>query len=159
MKTAWLTVFLLALVCAGLAQTPAPASTSDNVSGMYTFLQEGEFVQINVEDGAQVSGFVSRYGDTTGDKGAFLDHMFDKGELKGNHLHFKTRVVHGVSFEFDGNVERGDAKSTSDEGYRVLRGRLTEYKENENKKPTARSREITMKSFPQDAMAESPKKD
>ena len=126
---------------------------------MYTFLQEGEFVQINVEDASRVTGFVSRYGDSNGDKGAFLDHMFKQGELKGTHVHFVTRVVHGISFEFDGNAERGEAKGANDEGYRVLRGKLTQYTEDENKKTTAKSREVTLKSFPQDAMADHPAKD
>ena len=129
----------------------SPAAGSGDISGMYTFLQEGEFVQINIEDGGKVTGFISRYGDTDADKGAFLDHMFSDGSLKGNHIQFKTKTVHGVSYEFSGTVERGEAKSPDEEGYRVLRGKLTEYTEDANKKTTARSREITMKSFPADA--------
>jgi len=119
---------------------------------MYTFLQEGEFVQVSLEDGSQVTGFISRYGDSTADKGAFLDLMFKEGELKGSHLHFKTRTIHGISFEFDGTAELGEAKNPSAEGYRVLHGKLTEYTEDENKKISAKSREVTFKSFPQDAM-------
>lgn len=161
MKQILLVLFLAVLSCS--AQTQAPASSnmsSDDISGMYTFLQEGEFVQINIEDGNRVTGFVSRYGDSDADKGEFLDHMFDKGgELKGNHIHFKTRVVHGVSYEFDGKVERGQAKSATDEGYRVLQGKLTEYTEDPSKKTSSRSREITLKSFPQDVMADHPQKD
>ena len=144
-------VFLMAALCVATAQTSAPAKT-DDISGMYTFLQEGEFVQINIEDGLQVTGFISRYGDTDSDKGEFLDHMFSGGELKGNHLRFKTKTVHGISYEFTGTVERGDGKTPSDEGYRVLRGKLTQYTEEDNgKKTTAKSREVTFKSFPQDA--------
>ena len=55
-----------------LAAGPPPAlaaarTFSDkDVSGMYTFVQEGEFVQITVETDAGhepvVTGFVSRYG-------------------------------------------------------------------------------------------------
>ncbi len=126
---------------------------------MYTFLQEGEFVQVNLEDGSHVTGFISRYGDTTADKGAFLDLMFKEGELKGSQLHFKTRTVHGIWFEFDGTAELGEAKNSSAEGYRVLRGKLTEYTEDENKKVQARSREVTLKSFPRDAMSDRPVKD
>lgn len=126
---------------------------------MYTFLQEGEFVQINVEDGGRVTGFVSRYGDSDADKGAFLDNTFSEGSLKRNQIHFKTRVVHGVSYEFSGMVERGNGKTAADEGYRVIRGKLTEYTEDATKKMNARSRELTMKSFPQDAVADHPKKD
>jgi hypothetical protein len=145
-------VTLLAFACALSGQVPSSVNRTDDISGMYTFLQEGEFVQINVEDGSRVTGFISRYGDSNGDKGAILDHMFKSGELKGNHVHFVTRTVHGVYFEFDGAVERGEGKDASAEGFRVLRGKLTEYAEDSNKKTSARSRELTLKSFPQDAM-------
>ena len=47
---------------------------------MFTFLKEGEFVQLTVEDG-QLSGFVSRFGDTDSDKGEFIDQFFDKATL------------------------------------------------------------------------------
>ena len=159
-KLASVFAVLVTISCALWAQAPAlPGTGSDQISGMYTFLQEGEFVQINVEDGNRVTGFISRYGDATSDKGAFLDHMFKEGELKGTHVHFVTRTVHGVSFEFDGDAARGDAKSASDEGYRVLHGKLTQYSEDENKKTTAKSREVTFKSFPQDAMSDRSTKD
>jgi len=145
-----------------VAQTAAPAKSAaagDDISGMYSFQQEGEFVQINVEEGSRVTGFISRYGDSSGDKGAFLDHTFKDGELKGNHIRFTTRTVHGVYFEFEGRVERGDVKDAAAEGYRVLRGKLTQYTEDENKKMTAKSREVALKSFPQDAMVDHPVKD
>jgi hypothetical protein len=159
MKTASLLFLLMALACLVPAQSTSTTSTRNDISGMYTFLQEGEFVQINIEDGSKVTGFVSRYGDSAGDKGAFLDHMFETGEMKGNHVHFKTRTVHGVSFEFDGAVERGDGKTPEAEGYRVLHGKLTQYTEDANKKQTAKSREVTLKSFPQDAMGDKAVKD
>jgi hypothetical protein len=136
-----------------LAQQPAAKEAdNDDVSGMYNFLQEGEFVQVNVEDPAHVTGFISRYGDTDADKGTFLDQMFASGELKGNHLHFKTRVLHGIAYEFTGTVERGNGKTAADEGYRVLRGKLTQITEDDSNKSTAKSREVTLKSFPEDAV-------
>ncbi len=159
MKTVLVTFLLTLACCAAWAQSSGASPNSDDISGMYTFLQEGEFVQINVEDGARVTGFVSRYGTADADKGAFLDQMFTEASLKGKHIEFKTRVVHGVSYEFSGTVERGPAKSAADEGYRIIRGKLTEYTEDENKKTNARSRELTMKSFPQDAMGDRPQKD
>jgi hypothetical protein len=125
---------------------------------MYTFLQEGEFVQVNVEDPAHVTGFISRYGDSDADKGAFLDQMFATGELKGNRLHFKTRVIHGVAYEFTGTVERGEGKTPADDGYRVLRGKLTQINQDENSKTNAKSREVTLKSFPEDAVVGHSKK-
>lgn len=159
MNKLFLCLFLAACTCVAQNSTTSPSSTTDEISGMYTFLQEGEFVQVNIEDGSRVTGFVSRYGDSDSDKGAFLDQMFSEGELKGNHIKFKTRIVHGVSYEFEGKFERGDGKNPADEGYHVLRGKLTEFTEDANKKTTAKSREITMKSFPQDATVDHPQKD
>ena len=150
-------LLLLTAVCGlGSAQTSAP-NKSDDISGMYSFLQEGEFVQINLEDGSKVTGFISRYGTSESDKGAFLDQMFTEGDLKANQIHFKTRSVHGVTYEFSGTAELGQGKKAGEEGYRVLRGKLTEFTEDENKKVTARSREVTMKSFPADATSDTPR--
>lgn len=159
MKTIFAFFVVAVACCTAWAQVPNTSGTADDISGMYTFLQDGEFVQINVEEGLRVTGFISRYGESDADKGAFLDHLFTDGSLKGNHIEFKTRVVHGVSYEFSGRVERGPAKSTADEGYRIIRGKLTEYTEDGNKKTSARSREVTLKSFAQDAMSEKSQKD
>ena len=116
---------------------------------MYTFLREGEFVQVTVEDGI-VSGFVSRYGDADSDKGSFLDQFFSKATLVENKLTFTTKPVHDVWFEFAGTVERGSAKQQSEEGYRVLRGKLTQFTI-ENKKTDAKARDVVLKSFPQES--------
>jgi len=49
--------------------TPSPTKPADDYSGMYSFLQDGEFVQLSVEDGTRVSGFISRFGDSESDHG------------------------------------------------------------------------------------------
>ena len=136
-------------------QTPPPAGASrpegHAYSGMYSFLKDGEFVQITVEDGGRVTGFISRYGEGESDKGAFLDQFFKAGKLEGNNLSFTTDVVHGVAFEFKGWVQRGEGKTPQDEGYYVLKGTLTQNTSDMNNKVTARAREVALKSFPQDA--------
>ena len=145
---------LFALGC--VAQTASsPVGATEDISGMDTFLREGEFVQLTVEDG-RLTGFVSRYGESDSDKGAVLDQLFKEAEIKGNTIHFVTREVHGTWFEFQGMVERGEEKDPSAEGYRVVRGKLIQYTDDgQNKdKPTAKSRELTMKSFPTDALAD-----
>ncbi len=147
---------LLALACAAFAQTQAappatspstPDASKNDISGMYSFLQEAEFVQIDIEDGTKVTGYISRSGDLPSDKGAFLDHLIKTGELKGNALHFITKNVHGVWFEFTGTVET-DAKNEGKEGYHLLKGKLTQYSEDGKNKTSAKSREVTLKSFP-----------
>jgi hypothetical protein len=143
---------------AQLPQATAQAQEPEDISGMYTFLREGEFVQVTVEDGDRVSGFVSRYGDSDTDKGTFLDQFFSKAALKEKHLTFTTKPIHGVWFDFDGTVERGTGKTPHNEGYRVLRGTLTQSSEDMNKKASSKSRQVEFKSFPQDLEEDSPQK-
>lgn len=131
-------------------QAGAQTAETEDISGMYTFLREGEFVQVTVEDGDRVSGFVSRYGDSDSDKGTFLDQFFSKAALKDRHLTFTTKPTHGVWFEFEGTVERGPGKTPHSEGYRVLRGTLKQSSEDQNKKTSSKSRQVEFKSFPQD---------
>jgi hypothetical protein len=147
------------IILAGMVLVAIPASAQSksttaiagaNYDGMYAFVREGEFVQITVEGEGQVTGFVSRYGDSESDRGVFLDHFFKSGKLNGNQLTFATDTVHGVSFEFNGTVERGEGKNRSDEAYYVLQGTLIENTNDESKKTSSRSREVALKSFPQD---------
>jgi len=116
---------------------------------MYTFLREGEFVQITVEEG-KLSGFVSRYGDRESDRDAFLDQFFSKASLEGKKMTFTTKPVHGTWFEFAGDVSRGEAKTPDKEGYWALKGTLKKYSEDDNKNVTSDSRQVTFKSFPKD---------
>ncbi|MBI1740479.1 MAG: hypothetical protein HYR57_06315 [Candidatus Koribacter versatilis] len=129
---------------------PTPAQPGAEYSGMYSFLRDGEFVQVTVEDQGHVTGFISRYGDRESDRGAFLEHFFKQGKLSGEKLTFTTQTVHGIWFEFRGDVERTEGKKAGEEGCYVLKGTLTEYATDEAKKTTSKSREVALKSFPQD---------
>jgi hypothetical protein len=172
MKSTPLKLFLLSLAVfaaaniRGLAQDakPAPNSTAKTselapppqkdekaYSGMYTFLKDGEFVQVTVEDDNSVTGFISRYGEGESDKGAFLDQFFKSGKLDGNKLTFTTELVHGVGFDFKGTVERGDGKSAGEDGYFVLKGTLTQNVSDVNKKVTSHSQPVALKKFPEDS--------
>ena len=145
--------------CQDSSKPSEPAKADDNYSGMYSFLREGEFVQVTVEDQGKVTGFVSRYGDLDSDKGAFLDHFFKTGKLDGNKLNFSTETVHGVWFEFKGTVDRGSGKNPGDEAYYVLNGTLTEYTTEASKKVSSKSREVSFKQFPQDLTPTPEKRD
>jgi hypothetical protein len=129
-------------------QSAEKAATSE-YSGMYSFLREGEFVQVTVEDDGSVTGFISRYGDGESDKETFLDQFFKSGKIDGKQLSFTTKVVHGVWFEFKGSVERGDGKDPGDEAYFVLKGTLTENVTDANKKVTSKAQDVAFRSFPQ----------
>ena len=133
-----------------VGQTSPPAPAKPDYSGMYAFLQEGEFVQLTVEDDGRVTGFVSRYGDRDSDRGAFLDQFFKEAKLEGKKLSFTTQTVHGVWYQFKGSVERGDGKNAGDEGYYRLKGALTQYSTDADKKVSSKSRDVAFRSFPQD---------
>jgi hypothetical protein len=153
-------VLIAALPSALLGQepkaTPSPskppaanqAQDGRQYSGMYSFLSEGEFVQITVEDQGKVAGFVSRYGDGPSDKGAFLDQYLHSGKLDGNKLSFTTETVHAVWYEFKGIVERGEGKSPGDEAYYVLKGTLTDNTIDAAKKTSTHSQDVVFKMFP-----------
>jgi len=132
-------------------QDSSAARPADDFSGMYSFLQDGEFVQVSVEDAGRVTGFVSRYCEQESDRGAFLDQFFKQGKLDGKILSFTTETVHAVWYEFKGTVERGSGKNPGDEAYYLLKGTLTEYTTDVNKKTTSKAREVVFKAFPQDA--------
>jgi hypothetical protein len=129
------------------ARPPVPGA---DYSGMYSFLRDGEFVQITVEDQGHVTGFVSRYSDSENDRGVFLEHFFASGKLDGSQLTFATKNVQGVWYEFRGTVERGEGKSRGDEAYYALKGTLVENTTDEAKKTSSRSSEVALKSFPRD---------
>jgi hypothetical protein len=132
--------------------TPAAncqTSTAENYSGMYTFLKEGEFLQITVEDAGIVTGFVSRYADDGGRR-AFLDQFFKEGKLDGVKLTFVTETSHAVWYEFRGAFEHGSGKTPAEEAYHVLKGTLIEYREDATRKTSAKTSDVTFKSFPKD---------
>jgi hypothetical protein len=166
-------IFVCAVICAAVtfpsfadaqestqgSKPPAPkageppaaarnAPAGREYSGMYSFLKDGEFVQISVEDQGSVTGSISRYGDGESDKGTFLDQYFRSGKLDGNKMSFTTETVRGVWFEFKGTVERGEGKNPGDEAYYVLKGTLTDNTSDATKKVTTHASEVVLKMFP-----------
>lgn len=121
-----------------------PSPPTEDISGMYSFLSEGEFLEINRE-GDGVTGYVSRKGDLESDRGAFLDQFFSKASVQGHDVTFTTKVLHGVWFEFKGRFERGPGKTKAEDSYYVLRGTLTEFTTGADKTSTSRSRQVVFK--------------
>jgi hypothetical protein len=146
-----ITALLLACFASLIAQTPAKSQPqfSGDITGLYSFVHEGEFVQIEVNEG-KVSGLVSRFKGEDPDKAEFLDQFFDQAQLDGNTLSFRTKEADGTWFEFTGDVERGPAKTPSDEGYWLIKGTLIERHKTAEGKNTDKVHDLTLKSFPED---------
>jgi hypothetical protein len=159
MRLSILAVLLLAAASmagqAAAPQQPAAALPPADISGLYSFVHEGEFVQLDVEDG-RVGGVLSRYVDDDPEKAQFVDQYIEQGKLAGNQLSFRTKAAQGVSYEFTGVVERGTAKQPEEEGYWIIRGSLIEHRTAADGKSVDKSRELVLRSFPQDAPAEAP---
>ena len=152
-------IFILLCFVFSYGQDPNNATLpGSEYSGMYSFLRDGEYVQVTVEEKGKVSGFVSRYGEGDSDRGAFLDQFFKQGQLNGNKLSFTTVVVHGVWFEFKGTVEKGEGKKAGEEGAYILKGTLIEYSTDAAQKTSSRSLEVALKSFPQDLSSAPPER-
>jgi hypothetical protein len=133
------------------AAAPTGTPAGDDYSGMYSFLKDGEFVQITIEDKGVVSGFISRFGDSESDRGTFLNQFFKSGKIDGAKLSFTTESVHGIWFTFEGSFERGPGKKPDEEAYYVLRGALTRFATDTEKKVTSQATQVAFKSFPRDA--------
>jgi hypothetical protein len=136
------------------AQNTSPEPLGD-ITGMYSFLHEGEFVQITLDQvptaeikKVPVTGFISRLGSNESDKDQVLDLWVKTGTLDGDHISFTTKPIHGLWYEFDGRVRRGDAKSKEKEGYVVIDGTLIEHNIDRRGKTNAQKRQISMRSFP-----------
>ncbi|HZP22496.1 MAG TPA: hypothetical protein VFB04_03545 [Terriglobales bacterium] len=135
---------------AAVAQETADrVDAANDISGTYSFLKEGEYLQITVEDG-KLSGYISRYGDSDSDKGQFINQFFDKTTLDDKRLSFNTKTVHGVSYDFIGVISTTPGKSPAEEGYRVIRGKLIENTTDEKDKKKTMQRQVEFKSFPAD---------
>lgn len=130
------------------AVTAVTQNSQADVTGLYSFLRSGETVQINVQPDGRVTGYVSHMADGESDRGQMLDMLFEKASLRGGHLEFRTKKIHGEWFEFAGHVERGKAQTHDAEGYFVIRGTLTTVREDLNGKPTPLATEVEFKSFP-----------
>lgn len=140
----------LILLALSLQFAGAQTGPSDDYSGMYSFLKEGEFVQITLEEKGAVTGFISRYGDASSDKGVFLDQFFKSGRLDGKNISFTTENVHGTWFTFDGMIGRGPAAKPDEEGYYILQGSLTRFSNGPDQKTTSQQRQVEFRSFPRD---------
>jgi hypothetical protein len=148
-------VLLVSMIAASAeknAKGQNPVASPD-VSGTYSFLREGELVELNLQEG-EIIGDVQRFGSTDVDRGVLLTHFFDKATLAKNRLEFTTKTVHGVYYQFTGNIERGEGKTRSDEDYYRMVGTLTEYSSDAGKKVSARKREVTFKSAPDEMVGD-----
>ena len=137
--------FLISVLCllpaVASAQTAGRGTPGSDISGLYSFLHEGESLQLNLDHG-KLSGWVSSFGFLDSDKDILLDRFFEKASLQGTRVYFLSRRIHGCWVEFSGRVDRGEGRLRGQEGYYVLVGTLTQYTSDADVKVSARQREV-----------------
>jgi hypothetical protein len=150
MKACITAILMTGALC--LAQTlkqPKPAAVSGtDYTGMYSFLRDGEFVRINIEDNGRLSGFISRHADDG--KEIFVDHFFEKAEFHDRDFQFTTGKAHGVWFAFKGVISRGPGRTRAAEDYYQIKGTLIRYSFGADEKADAEEREVTLHSLSQE---------
>ncbi|MDP9266748.1 MAG: hypothetical protein M3P27_00295 [Acidobacteriota bacterium] len=134
------------------APAKPPSAAAPDYSGRYSFLQDGEDVQLN-QAGSKIDGYIERFGDGDSDRDTMLQHTFSKATLDGDKLSFSTKPVHAIWYEFKGKAVRGAAKTRAEDGYYQLVGTLTEHRQKDGKEAGAKSRPVTLRLF-----AEEPEK-
>ena len=150
---------LLALAALAAADSrPKKSQAADSVplqevSGIYSFLREGELLELNIQEG-RIIGDIQRFGSGPSDGGVMLAHFFENAALNHNQLEFTTKTVHGVYYAFTGRIERGEGKTRAQEDYYRITGDLTEYTSDAAKKFSARRREVTFKSSPDEMVGD-----
>ncbi len=103
-----------------------------------------------MDDEGNVTGLISRFGESESDRGALLEQLFEKAVLKGNQVTFSTRKVHGIRYDFEGKIERGPGQDSKAEGYWVIRGHLRRVTTDAENQESSSSREVEFKSLPVD---------
>jgi hypothetical protein len=147
----------IVVVLAFMLMAAAQQAPIGDFTGRYTFLRDGEEVQLTLSPAPtaetdwskpmEVSGYITRFGESESDKGQMMDLFIKSGKLEGNKITFATKAVHGISYEFEGRIARGEANSWAKDGYYVVNGKLTERTTEAKGKVKSRTREITMKSL------------
>jgi len=114
----------------------------EEASGEYMLGHPGELIQITLQFG-ELSGYISRQGDSESDNGTPLTFFFDQASVHGQQLKFTTRQLHSVWYSFEGTIVRGPGKTRSDNGYYLLTGDLVQH---DGAQKTELRRNVSLKS-------------
>jgi len=113
-RVACFVVLALLSTSAQEAKVPVPALPGAEYSGMYSFLRDGEFVQITVEEKGRVTGFVSRYGDLESDRARSSTISSSRANWRATNSTSPPRrfTASGSSFEAAWNGARARSPGT-----------------------------------------------
>lgn len=102
-----------------VAKLSGISSLPPDASGEYMIDQQGSVIEITIENN-RLDGYITKL--VEGESS--LTFFFDQTTLGGRQIRFTTKQVHGMWYSFDGLITRGQALSTSETGFYLLRGAL-----------------------------------
>ncbi len=123
----WLTIALAIAIIATFAtwstlQAQTPGSAIPDITGNYDFLKPYNTLAILQED-QMLKGYINvLQGESASD--SVFSYNITVGERKGNHIEFRTSVIHEKYYRFSGTVQRGKGETKGDPDYIELAGEL-----------------------------------
>ena len=128
LKAAWIAVACTTLAAWGNLKAQTTTNQVSDMTGNYEFLEPYNTLAILQED-QMVKGYIDvLQGESESD--AVLSYPITIGERKGDHVEFRTRVIHAMYYRFSGIVQRGKGKKKDDPDYMELVGELQTIQEN-----------------------------
>jgi hypothetical protein len=106
-----------------VTEVKSPLNLPTDAGGEYVFGRSGEFIEIIFQDGV-LRGYMSRESGAESDRGAPLTYFFSHTTVDGARISFRTYLIHGAWYSFEGTILRGAARSLADDGYYRLAGSL-----------------------------------
>lgn len=114
-----------------LAQTNAQVEGQpvlpEEASGEYNLDKPGELLQIILDGGGRLTGYLSIEGDRESDRGTPLTFLFRHTRVSREQIAFETVVIHSVWYGFRGAIEHAPEDSKQSFGAYRLTGVLEEH--------------------------------
>ena len=108
--------------CGSLLKAQSTSSQISDITGDYQFLYPYNTLAILQED-QMLKGYIDvLQGQSESD--ALLSYPITIGQRKGDHVEFRTRMIHEKYYRFSGTVQRGKGRKKGDPDYLELVGEL-----------------------------------
>jgi hypothetical protein len=117
----WLLI-LAAVLAGSVLAAQDQTETIDDITGKYQFLSADDTLAILDEEG-RLKGYIDVFQNQE-ESDAILSYTIVEGTRKKTHVEFRTNRIHGKSYRFSGDVERGAGHEGGDPDYLRLVGSL-----------------------------------
>jgi hypothetical protein len=118
----WLVTFVVAWFAGSVLWAQMEERLIDDITAKYQFLSADDTLAILDEEG-KLNGYIDVAQPEEESEDVLTFNLVD-GTRKKTHVEFRTNKIHGKSYRFSGNVERGTGHKDGDPDYLRLVGNL-----------------------------------